>query len=193
MHCQAMEIFKQALKIEMQLCRSSSLGKREYCFTGWRVCSTGENNFLYLMLIWMEKLSQIAIWSCLGQKIWKSTNQCRISSLIYPVLGKGQPWIFPESIQDPELGTKKERHRNSFLISSLLLEQIPRGGWICWQLCELPRSAGLPGAFSWGLLQGISPLLIQCGQSWDTTAESIKTNLNLLTAAILLLIHQVDM
>lgn len=111
-----MEIFKQDLKIEMQLCRSSSLGKRENFFTGWRVCRSGENNFLCLMLIWTEKLSQIAIWPCLEQKNWKSIKQCRISSLILPVLRKGHPWIFPESIQDPELGTKKERHLSSFLI-----------------------------------------------------------------------------
>lgn len=115
-HCQAMEIFKKDLQIEMQLCRSSSLGKRENYFTGWRVCRSSENNFLYVMLIWTEKLSQIAIWPCLGQKIWKITKQCRMSSLILPVLGKGHPWIFPESIQDPELGTKKEKPFSSFLV-----------------------------------------------------------------------------
>lgn len=68
------------------------------------------------MLIWTEKLSQFAIWLCLRQKIWKSTKQCRIPSLILPVLGKGHPWIFPESIQDLVLGTKKERHISSFFI-----------------------------------------------------------------------------
>lgn len=54
------------------------------------------------------------------------------------------------------------------------------------QISRTPRS------FLLRLLQGVAPLLIQCGQSWDTTAESIKTNLNMLTAAILLLFHQVD-
>lgn len=143
MHCQAMEIFKQPLQIEMQLWRSSSLGKKGNCVIWWRVCRNGENNFPYLMLIWMEKLSQIAIWPCLGQKIWKSTNQCRISSLIHPVLGKGQPWIFPESIQDPELGTKKERHLNSFLIPL----SAPRANPKRWHLVWAAQISRTPGRF----------------------------------------------